>query len=164
MNILKDKEYLRSVLFGAEDSLISTTGFIVGVGLGSFNIHIIFLSVLVAILVEGLSMGVGEYLSDDAVEDLDKLKRHRENPLVSGCLLSVSYILAGMIPFSPIIFLPFPISLVFSVLFALISLFLLGYAKGKFLKVSPYRSGFKILIVGGITTVCGIVIGLLLRN
>ena len=157
------KEYLRSILFGIEDSLVSTCAFIAGVSVGSSNNHFIILSTIVAIFIEGVSMGVGEYVSDDAVEGLDKIKRHRDNPLLSGLLLCVSYLLAGMVPFLPIVFFPFPLSLVISAALALTGLFLLGFLKGKLLKVSPIRGGIKILIVGGVTTVLGIVIGLIFR-
>lgn len=160
---IKNKEYLRSVLFGTEDSLVSTTGLLAGISMGSANTHVIILAGLVAIIIEGVSMGVGEYLSDDNMEQLDKLKRHRDNPLMSGFLLMVSYLLAGMIPFLPIVFLPFPNSVITSIIFAFISLFLLGYLKGKLLNISPLRSGTKILIVGGITTILGIAVGLLFR-
>lgn len=161
--LIKHKEYLRGVLFGLEDSLISTTGFISGISAGSASRRIVFLAALIAITIEGISMGVGEYLSDDAMEELDKLKRHRENPLFSGLLLFISYITAGMIPFLPIVLLPFPISIFVSVTLALATLFLIGFLKGKFLKTSPIKGGLKILTVGGITTIFGVCIGLLFR-
>ena len=74
------KEYLRSVLFGIEDSLVSTTGLIAGLSVGAENKRIVVLGGLVAIVIESVSMAAGEYLSDDAVQELDKLKRHRDSP------------------------------------------------------------------------------------
>lgn len=161
--LIKHKEYLRSVLFGLEDSLISTTGFIAGMSIGSSNSRIVLLSGLIAITIEGISMAVGEYLSDDTMEELDKLKRHREKPLFSASLLLISYILAGMIPFLPVIIFPFPLSVIVSIALALLTLFLIGFLKGKVLKTSPLKGGFKILAVGGITTIFGVCMGLLFR-
>jgi len=160
---IKNKEYLRSILFGIEDSLISTTGFLAGVTVGTNDKHIIIISVLIAITIEGTSMGVGEYLSDEALEDLDKLKRHKDNPLLSGAFLCISYILAGLVPFAPTIFLNFPYSLFVSLLLALLALFLLGFLKGKLLKTSAVRGGIKILVVGGITTILGMIVGFLIK-
>ena len=158
-----NREYLRSILFGVEDSLVSTTAFIAGVSIGSLNTKFIVMATVVAIFIEGVSMGVGEYLSDDAVEELDKFKRHRDNPLLSGLALCTSYLLAGMIPLFPILFFTFPQSLFISISLALLGLFFLGYFKGKLLKVSAVRGGIKILIVGGITTVLGVIIGFLFK-
>lgn len=163
MDILKNKEYLRSVLFGIEDSLISTTGLIAGISIGSDNKSFVLMAGLVAVAIEAVSMGAGEYLSDEAVQELDKVKRHRENPLLSGTLMISSYFAAGIIPLAPIIFFGFPLSLIVSLAFAFICLFLIGYIKGKAVKVKPYRSGLKILFVGGIATLLGLAVGLLFK-
>lgn len=154
-----NKEYLRSVVFGVEDSLVSTTGLIAGLSIGAENKKIVLLGGLVAITVEAISMGAGEYLSDDAVEELDKLKRHRESPLTSGFLMFISYLSAGFLPLAPIIFLAYPGSLWYSVAFALSGLFMLGYVKGRLLHTNPYRGGIKILVVGGLATLLGVIVG-----
>lgn len=160
---VKASEYLRSFLFGVEDSLISTTGFVAGLSIGSSNRSFIILAGLTAIIIEGVSMGVGEYLSDEALDELDKVRRHRDSPLISGLLLAVSYIGAGMIPFIPLVTLSFPTSLILSVTLAMLALFLIGYIKGRYVKKSPFKSGLKILLVGGITTVLGVVVGSIFR-
>src|SRR3989344_8704930 len=144
---ITNREYLRSVLFGIEDSLVSTTGLIVGISAGADDKKIVLLGGIVGIIVEASSMGAGEYLSDSAVGELDKLKRHRDNPLISGLLMMTAYLLAGLIHLAPIIFLNYPLSIWVSVLLALIALFLLGYLKGRLLHTSPFRGGLKILIV-----------------
>lgn len=158
-----NREYLRSILFGIEDSLITTTGFIAGVSIGSSNSQFVVFSVLVALCIESVSMGVGEYLSDEAVEELDKVKRHRENPFLSGIIICASYLFAGMIPFLPVVLFAFPFSLFLSVGLALCSLFLVGYFKGKVLKASAVKGGIKILVVGGITTLLGVVLGFMFK-
>jgi VIT1/CCC1 family predicted Fe2+/Mn2+ transporter len=163
MNILKSKEYLRSILFGIEDSLVSTTGLIAGISIGSDNKKFVILGGIVAVAIEAVSMGVGEYLSDDAIEDFEKLKHHKDNSLLSGLLMFSSYFLAGLIPLAPICIFNFPLSSILSILFALISLFLLGYIKGKIVKISPIKSGLKIFFLGGLATILGLVVGLIFR-
>jgi VIT1/CCC1 family predicted Fe2+/Mn2+ transporter len=163
IKILKDEEYLRSILFGIEDSLISTTGLIAGISIGSDNNKFVILAVIVSISIEAVSMGVGEYLSDDTVKDIDKLKRNKDNPLLSGLLMFISYVLAGMIPLLPALFIPFPTSLLLSIIFAFIAFFLLGYIKGKLVHVSPIKGGIKILTVGGIATILGLLLGFVFK-
>src|SRR3989344_4796352 len=120
-----NREYLRSTVFGVEDSLVSTTGLIAGLSVGSNDKEIVILGAVVAIVIEAVSMGAGEYLSDDAVQELDKLKTHRDNPLVSGALMFTSYLLAGFIPLLPVIFLEYPSSVLLAVILAFSGLFLL---------------------------------------
>ncbi|HEY5600586.1 MAG TPA: VIT1/CCC1 transporter family protein [Patescibacteria group bacterium] len=159
-DVLINKEYFRSILFGIEDSLVSTTGLIAGISVGSSdNREFVLLAGLVAVSIEAVSMGAGEYLSDDAVRDLDKLKRYRENPFLSGTLMLISYFLAGLIPLAPIAFTNYPASLWLSVFLALIFLFLLGFVKGRISNTSPFKGGLKILFVGGISTLLGLVVG-----
>lgn len=108
-------------------------------------------------------MGAGEYLSDDTVKDLDKLKRNLDNPLLSGLLMLISYLMAGIIPLIPSVFTPYPTSLILGIIFAFIGFFLLGYIKGKVLRISAIRGGLKVLTVGGIATMLGMFVGFVLK-
>ncbi len=162
MNMLK-REYLKSILFGIENSIISTVGLIAGLSVGVDNSKVVILGASVAIVIEAVAMGVGEYLSDDAVQDLDKIKRHPDNPLFSGLLMTASGSLAGLIPLMPVLFFDYPVSLTISVVLALITLFLLGYIKGRVLHTSPIKGGLKIFIVGGVATLLGLLVGLIFK-
>ena len=69
--ILKiNPDYLRSIVFGFQDALVSTTGIVVGISAGIDNKQFIILSALVTISVEALSMGAGQYLSEKTVHEL----------------------------------------------------------------------------------------------
>lgn len=156
-------EYLRSVIFGVEDSLVSTTGLIAGLSVGVDDKKLVVIGGVVAIGVEALSMGAGEYLSDDAVQNLDKLRRHREKPSVSGLLMFFSYLFAGFIPLIPVLIFDFPGAVVVSVIFALAGLFMLGYIKGKLLNTSAFRGAVKIFVVGGLATALGVAVGYIFK-
>lgn len=158
-----NRDYVRSVLFGIEDSLVSTTGLIAGVSVGGASKEVVILSGIVAIVIEAVSMGAGEYLSDDALQELDKIKRHKDSPSVSGFLMLISYLLAGLVPLAPVVFLSYPASIYCSAASALVGLFLLGYIKGKILKTNKMRGALKILVVGGIATLLGVAVGLVFR-
>jgi VIT1/CCC1 family predicted Fe2+/Mn2+ transporter len=157
-----NQEYLRSVLFGVEDSLVSTTGLVAGLGVGTSDKKVVILGGVVAIIVEAVSMGAGEYLSEDAVHELDKMKRHRDNPIKSGVLMLISYSLAGLLPLLPVLVFDYPAALVASILSALAGLFLLGYIKGRILKTSPWKGSLKIMTVGGLAAGIGILAGFVL--
>ena len=156
-----DSNYLRATVFGIEDSLVSTTGLIAGMSAGTSNNRIILLAGLVAIAVEALSMGSGQYLSDRAAHQANP--REKDSLVIGAALMFFSYLLAGFIPIIPIMLLPMPGAVAVSVLSAIVGLFVLGYVKGKMVKVAPVRSAMEMVIVGGGAALIGIGVGFMLK-
>jgi VIT1/CCC1 family predicted Fe2+/Mn2+ transporter len=157
MNSVK-KEYLQSAVFGFNDALVSTTGVIVGVSTGTNDKPVVILAGVVTILVEALSMGAGQYSSSKSVHQVEKSDSFRV-PLISGVIMFVSYFLAGLVPLIPIIVFPIDYARDVAIVAALAGLFLLGYFKGKIVKVSPLKSAIEIFIIGGVATAVGVVVG-----
>jgi vacuolar iron transporter family protein len=160
MGKIKD-EYLRSSLFGFEDALVSTTGMIVGISTGTNNLKFILLAAFVTIAVEAVSMAAGEFLSDEAVHELDK--KSKDNTLTSALIMFLSYTCGGIIPVIPVMLLPIQTGILGSVIAAFTGLFVLGYIKGKVVKVSGLKSALEMLFIGGVAAVIGIVVGLILK-
>lgn len=61
---------VREVVFGLEDSLVSTLGAVSGVAVGSGEPYIVILSGVVLVFVEALSMSAGSYLSSKSTKQL----------------------------------------------------------------------------------------------
>jgi predicted membrane protein (TIGR00267 family) len=61
---------VREVVFGLEDSFVSTLGTISGVAVGSADVKVVILSGLVLVTVEAVSMAAGSYLSSQAATEL----------------------------------------------------------------------------------------------
>ena len=53
-------------MFGCEDGLVSTTGALVGIAVGSDDGRVLAMSGLVLVAVEAVSMGAGQLLSERA--------------------------------------------------------------------------------------------------
>jgi len=153
-------DYVRSSFFGIEDSLVSTTGLIAGIAAGSADKKFVLLAGVVAISVEAISMAAGEFLSEEATQDMGRGKRHSSSPLIGGIIMLVSYALAGLVPLIPVIFIPQPYTLPAAIGSALIGLYSLGYVRGRITKRPPVQQGLKVLIVGGLAAFIGIVVGL----
>jgi len=62
---------IREVVFGMEDSLVSTLGVITGVAGGTANRDLVILSGIVVIFVESLSMAAGTFLSSKSKQEAD---------------------------------------------------------------------------------------------
>lgn len=155
-------EYLRSSLFGFEDALVSTTGMVVGISFGTTNLKFILLAAFVTIAVEAVSMAAGEFLSDEAVHELDK-NSQKDNTFLSAIVMFASYAVGGLIPVIPVILFPQNQAIIGSIVAAFTGLFILGFIKGKIVKINKFRSAMEMLIVGGIAAIIGIIVGFILK-
>lgn len=156
------RHYIRSSVFGIEDSLVSTTGLIAGVAVAASDKKFVIIAGVIAIAVEAISMAAGEFISEDTEKDLSA-ETDKANPVFSGFIMFVSYFLAGLIPILPIIIFPLPYSVYISVAAALAGLFVLGIIKGKVTRQNLLKAGLQVFIVGGIATAIGIIVGILFK-
>lgn len=143
-------------MFGIEDSLVSTTGVVVGVSVGSNNRLVVILAAMVTIAVEAASMAAGQFISERTVHEVRK--RHTDSLLVGTGIMFFSYLFAGFIPVIPLFILDYPLSAYLSVAAAFVGLFALGYAKGTLVR-RPLRSAFEILLIGGVACLLGVGVG-----
>jgi len=163
MKVNLHEDYLRSIVFGLQDALVSTTGVIAGVSIGTADKQLVILAGIVTIMVEALSMGAGQYMSEKAVHELDKSGKHTDSVYTGGILMAGSYFLGGLVPLTPIVLLSLPVSSYVSISAALVGLFLVGFIKAKLVQVPAVRSGVEMLVLGGITTAIGLFIGNIFR-
>ena len=84
-------------------------------------------------------------------------------PKISGLLVFIAYILAGLVPLTPYLLLPHITAIPFSVGFALVGMTILGVIKGRVTKKSSLRSAGEVLIIGGIATAIGVTVGLIFK-
>ena len=162
MSLKINQDYLRSLVFGFQDALVSTTGIVVGISAGVQNKEFIILSALVAISVEALSMAAGQYTSEKSVHLLPQSK-HRDNLLTGSALMFYSYLIGGFIPIIPIFFTLPPLSSILSVIFAFTGLFFLGFFKAKLFSGQVWRSALEMLTIGGLATLVGLFVGSLFQ-
>lgn len=156
-------DYFQSAMFGVNDALVSTTGVIVGMSAGTGDKKVIVLAGIVTILVEALSMGAGEYLSDKSAHQLSGDNSLRV-PIMSGVVMFISYLLGGLVPLIPVLILPVSISWLVAIVAALVGLFALGYAKGRITGLSPLKGAVEVAIIGGAATAIGLVAGLIIGS
>lgn len=156
---------IRNVVFGIEDSLVSTLGFLAGISIGGFAQKSIILSGVILIFVEAFSMGVGSFLSEESTEEFEQKKT--VSPLRSlhaGLTMFFSYVLAGSIPLGPYLLLSGETAFWTSVLCSLAALFALGFASGAGSRVNPMKTGIRVFALGGSAIGIGIGVSLLIRG
>lgn len=157
------EDYLRSGLFGIQDGLVSTTGVVVGISTGIEDKAIIILASLVAVTVEASSMAAGQYSSEKAVHQMDKIGKHTDSLIVGAAVMFFGYLLGGTVPIIPTILFGQPQARYIAIISAFIGLFILGYTKGHLVKVPTLRSALELFIIGAIATTIGLIVGYIFR-
>ena len=155
--------FVRNFIFGVEDSLVSTVGLVSGIAVADVDRATIFLSGMVLIVVEALSMGAGSILSEAATEEFVYKRTGKEKlSYVGGLIMFLSYFAAGFIPLSPYVFFDVPIAFPTSIGASLVTLFLLGFIAAKYYKANIWRNGLRMLVLGGLAIIAGAAVGILL--
>ena len=157
------EDYLRSLMFGLQDGIVSTTGVVVGISTGISDKAIIVLAALVAVTVEASSMAAGQYSSEKAVHQMDKSGKHNDNLYIGALIMFVAYLLGGSFSIVPILVFDQPIARVFAIVSAFVGLFIIGYIKGYLVEHRPLRSAIELFIIGSIATTVGVIVGYLLK-
>ena len=152
--------YLRNFIFGVEDSLVSTVGLLSGIATAGVSANTIFLTGVILVFVEAFSMAAGSFLSERSAEEY---VTHRGMPtrsfVLGGIIMFFSYFLSGFIPILPYVLLPINVAFWTSIALALVALFVLGVVSARAFNVNIVRSGFRMLLIGGIAVLLGAGVG-----
>jgi VIT1/CCC1 family predicted Fe2+/Mn2+ transporter len=125
-DIFNNSFFIRNFVFGLEDSLVSTTGFLVGITFAGVPINYIVKSGIVVIFAEALSMGYGSIISEESFLIKSNMKYTKYQIALYSVTMFLSYIIAGFIVLLPYI-LKLKYNYIYSIFFALICLYVLIY-------------------------------------
>jgi len=159
---------IRELVFGLEDSLVSTLGAVTGIAAGTHRPDLVILSGLVILSVEAVSMAAGSFLSSKSAMEVEKTigglrKFFRPSapsgPVRNAVVMGISYVVGGLIPLVPYFFLPTSLAAVPSVLGTALALFGIGIAIGKFAGHAPLKHGFQMVGISLIAAGIGYGIG-----
>lgn len=161
------EDYLRSLMFGLQDGIVSTTGVVVGISTGTSNKEIIILAALVAVMVEASSMAAGQYSSEKAVHQMCEIGKskiaHTDNLYMGALIMFVAYMLGGSFSILPTIIFDQPLARTLAIISSFIGLFIIGYLRGYLVEHKPLRSALELFTIGSITTLIGVIVGNLLK-
>jgi len=161
--LLVHEDYLRSLMFGLQDGIVSTTGVVVGISTGVQNKEIVILAAFVAVTVEASSMAAGQYSSEKAVHQMDKSGKHTDSLMLGALIMFIAYMIGGAFPIIPTIIFDQSTARILAVVSAFIGLFIIGYIKGHIVEHKPLRSAIELFIIGSIATAIGVIVGNLLK-
>lgn len=157
------EDYLRSLMFGLQDGIVSTTGVVIGISTGISDKAIIVMAALVAVAVEASSMAAGQYSSEKAVHQMDRSGKHTDSLYIGALIMFISYMMGGAFSIVPIIAFDQPVAKIIAVASAFTGLFIIGYLKGYLVEHKPLRSAIELFAIGAIATTVGIIVGYLFK-
>jgi len=103
-------------------------------------------------------------LEDMAHKELGICPAQWEEPLSNATVMGISYLIGGVVPVLPYLFLPLPTAVLTSLAGTFIALFAFGGMKGKLVRKPWWKSGLEMLLVAGIACLMGLAVGFLTRR
>lgn len=159
----RERETLfRNFIFGVEDSLVSTVGLLSGVAVAGTTRQSIIAAGLVLIFVEAFSMGVGAYLSEETAQESRSRRVKKAGITRAALIMFFSYFCAGFIPLTPYLLFAPGTAYYASIAASLLALFSLGAYSATRTGGSPLKKGLEMLILGGLATGLGVMVGSLI--
>ena len=152
--------YVRSVIFGINDSLVSTVGFLAGISVAGVPQTTVVLTGLIYALVEAFSMAAGSYLSEESGREYRfGVQRTNKPEFFAAVLMFFASIGGAIIPLAPYLVVAGSQALLVSVTFSILGLFLLGAATARFSRLPAFARGMRMVFVGGMAILLGVLVG-----
>lgn len=151
--------YIRSIVYGGVDGIITMFNIISGVTGAKLNPKIIIILGLATLCADAISMGFSDYLSTHANNQTSNAK---ENPIKNGIITFISFILFGLIPLATFFILLNNNSSniwIKSYISTIISLIILGTVQSKFTKEKWYKSAITVSLYGSVASIVSYYIG-----
>lgn len=159
------RHYIRDLVYGANDGLITTFAVVSGVAGGALS-HVAVLVIGAANLAaDGVSMGAGNLLAiraDERARAADGLPELETYPWKHGLATLLAFVVAGAIPLVPFL-MPIAASSRFTASTASTfgALFVLGCVRGLVTREPWWRTGLETLALGAVVAVAAYGAGLL---
>ncbi|HCR52037.1 TPA: hypothetical protein DIV48_00115 [Candidatus Kaiserbacteria bacterium] len=152
--------YLRTIIFGINDSLVSTVGFLAGISVAGVPKGTIVLTGIVYSLVEAFSMAMGDFLSEESAEEYMSKSDVSDRPsFIAAILMFASCVLASLIPLSPYVLFAANTALIVSVCASVAALFIVGMVSARFSRLPMLWRGARMAMLGGAAIVIGVIVG-----
>ena len=147
------RHYLRDLIYGANDGIITTFAVVAGVTGGSLSSRTVLIVGLANLLADGLSMGVGNYLSirsHEGARAAQNLPEEEASPFRHAVATIAAFVSAGALPLAPYFVGGSEVTTSFAVAIALtaIALFTVGALRAAVTLDRWWTAGIEMLLLG----------------
>jgi len=161
------RHYVRELVYGANDGLITTFAVVAGVAGGGLSLRVVLIIGAANLFADGLSMAVGNYLSirsHESVLEAQNLPEQEAFPVRHAGATFLAFVVAGLIPLTPYMVPNLPIDrLGSSVVLTFAAMFAVGASRALIANVRWWRAGFEMLALGalvaGLAYTSGAIVG-----
>lgn len=152
--------YLRNFVFGVEDSLVSTVGLLSGIAIAGLSREDIFVTGLILIFVEAISMCAGSFLAESSAEEYEtQTDTPTRRSYWAAVIMFFSYFISGFIPLAPYLLGTDDTALPWSIGLSVASLVVLGVISARISRTNPLKTAIRMVLIGGIAIGAGILVG-----
>jgi VIT1/CCC1 family predicted Fe2+/Mn2+ transporter len=98
------QHYIRDIVYGANDGLVTTFAVVAGVVGGGLSARTTLIIGAATLIADGLSMGVGNYLSirsNESARAAQSLPEEESRPARHGIATLLAFVAAGAVPLAP---------------------------------------------------------------
>lgn len=156
--------YLRNIIFGISDSLVSTVGLLAGIDISGVPHSTVILTGIIYAFVEAFSMAVGSFLSEESAEEYAAQGEVKGNRALTGAVVMfIAFVLAAFIPIAPYLLTATDLAFWSSIVLSILALFVVGLVSAQFTKVRVWPQAFKTALLGGAAIVIGVVVGIFVK-
>jgi VIT1/CCC1 family predicted Fe2+/Mn2+ transporter len=146
------RHYLGDVIYGANDGIITTFAVVAGVTGGSLTASAVLIVGAANLFADGLSMGVGNYLSirsNEGALEAQNLPEQEARPVRHGLATFLAFVAIGALPLLPYLLPEIGITrFSLSVLLTLLALFGVGASRAIVTVDRWWVAGLEMLLLG----------------
>ena len=161
------QHYIRDLVYGANDGLITTFAVVAGVLGGGLSPRTMLIIGAANLVADGLSMGVGNYLSIRSHEGALAAQNRPEEearPLRHGVATLVAFVAAGAVPLAPFALGVVEHAFAWSVGLTFVMMFTVGALRGVVTIDRWWTAGLEMLLLGMVVATAAFGSGLIVAR
>ena len=148
------RHYVREIVYGANDGIITTFAVVAGVAGGSLPLPVVLICGAANLVADGLSMAAGNYLSiraHESVLEAQGLPEDEASPVRHGLATFAAFVAAGALPLLPYVVADLPGDpFAWATGVTLLALFVVGALRSVIANVRWWSAGLEMLALGGV--------------
>lgn len=148
------RHYIRDIVYGANDGIITTFAVVAGVTGGALSPTTVVIVGVANLFADGLSMGVGNYLSirsNESARAAQELPEEEAAPARHGVATLLAFIVAGAVPLVPFAAgTPAELQFALSVALTFVALFVVGSLRSLVTVDRWWLAGLEMLALGAL--------------
>jgi VIT1/CCC1 family predicted Fe2+/Mn2+ transporter len=148
------RHYIRDLIYGANDGIITTFAVVAGVTGGALSPSTVLIVGIANLFADGLSMGVGNYLSirsNESAREAQNLPEEEASPARHGLATLVAFVVAGAVPLLPYaVGLPSGTRFMVAIALTFAALFAVGSSRALVTVDRWWLAGLEMLVLGAL--------------